>query len=93
MPLHLRTSRPRFFILIAGLGLWGALLALLAQDACLDLGGAISGPGFACAQPDGSLASIWELVSPMLAVSLGFLLLLPAALIFRLSGRRVGGPK
>lgn len=45
--------------------LWLALIGLLAQDACLDRGGAPSGPGFGCRFADGNSVAGFGLVSPM----------------------------
>jgi hypothetical protein len=90
MTIRSTKRQAKLLVLVAFLGLWVGALVFLAQDGCFDRGGALSGSGFACAQSDGSVVSLWRLVSPTLAVSVALLLALPVVLLFHLVGRRIG---
>ena len=90
MTTGLRARRVAFLALSAFMSLWLGLLILLAQDGCLDNGGALSASGFACLQPDGSFVSLVSFLSPTLAGSVGFLVVLPVVILFRLVLRHDG---
>ena len=52
----------------AFLGLWIGALSFLAQDSCLDQGGSLAGPAFACLLPDGNVVPLIGLIRPLLAI-------------------------
>ena len=86
----------QLLLLVGGLAgfvaLWLSALAFLAQDACLDRGGALSGPWFACILPDGVSLPWFALVRPLLTLATAAVVGSPIFFLVRYFIRRAGGP-
>lgn len=93
MTVHLHQPLARIIGLGAVVFLWLGALTFLAQDGCFDHGGALANSGFACAQADGSVVSLVVFVRPELALLVGVALGIPALLLGRRFGQRMGGRK
>lgn len=73
---------------ITGLFASLAVLALIAQDECLDGGGRVSDVAWVCEMAAGSTVSLWTLVSPTMLAGVALGVGIPAYFLANAAGNR-----
>lgn len=97
MGLSIVTHFVRVSVVIVGclalfVALWVGALAFLAQDACLDQGGALAGPAYSCLLENGAVVPWFAMIRPFLTIIAAAVTGWPVYFLGRLMLRRLDGP-